>query len=65
MNPINKQWKRYLKAYEPCLSATSTATAPWHIVPAEDRPDGSMIEFTFFWKEAQRWEGRNYSVATK
>jgi glucoamylase len=28
----------------------------------EDCPDGSMIEFTFFWKEAQRSEGRNYSV---
>jgi glucoamylase len=25
-------------------------------------PDGSVIEFTFFWKEAQRWEGKNYSV---
>jgi glucoamylase len=25
--------------------------------------EGSVIEFTFFWKEAQRWEGRNYSVA--
>jgi len=22
-----------------------------------------VIEFTFFWKEAQRWEGRNYRVA--
>jgi glucoamylase len=29
----------------------------------EGCPDGSVIEFTFFWKEAQRWEGRNYSVA--
>jgi glucoamylase len=28
----------------------------------EDYPDGSVIEFTFFWKAAQRWEGRNYSV---
>ena len=26
-------------------------------------PDSSVIEFTLFWKEAQRWEGRNYSVA--
>ena len=26
-------------------------------------PDGAAIEFTFFWKEAQRWEGRNFSVA--
>ena len=22
----------------------------------------SVIEFTFFWKSTQRWEGRNYSV---
>jgi glucoamylase len=26
-------------------------------------PDGSVIEFTFFWKDGQRWEGKNYSVA--
>jgi len=24
---------------------------------------GACIEFTFFWKEAGSWEGRNYSVA--
>lgn len=32
-------------------------------LPTETCTGGSMIEFTFFWKEAQRWEGRNYSVA--
>ena len=32
-------------------------------LPTENCPDGSVIEFTFFWKEARRWEGRNYSVA--
>jgi len=32
-------------------------------LPTEGCPDGSVIEFTFFWKEAQRWEGRNYLVA--
>ncbi len=32
-------------------------------LPTEKCLDGSVIEFTFFWKEAQRWEGRNYSVA--
>ena len=32
-------------------------------LPTEACPDGSVIEFTFFWKEAQRWEGRNYSVS--
>ena len=32
-------------------------------LPTEGCPEGSVIQFTFFWKEAQRWEGRNYSVA--
>ena len=30
--------------------------------PTKTVPDGSVIEFTFFWKETQQWEGRNYSV---
>ena len=29
----------------------------------ENCPDGSVIEFTFFWKAAGNWEGTNYSVA--
>ena len=32
-------------------------------IPAKTAPAGSVIEFTFFWKEARHWEGRNYSVA--
>jgi hypothetical protein len=32
-------------------------------LPSENCPDGSVIEFTFFWKAAGRWEGTNYSVA--
>jgi glucoamylase len=31
-------------------------------LPTQDCPDGSVIEFTFFWREAQQWEGKNYSV---
>ena len=38
-----RQWKHYLKAYEACLSATSTATAPWHIVPADDKENARLI----------------------
>ena len=29
-------------------------------LPTENFPKGSVIKFTFFWKQAQRWEGRNY-----
>jgi glucoamylase len=32
-------------------------------LPTKDCPDGSMIMFTFFWQDAQRWEDKNYSVA--
>ena len=31
-------------------------------LPTKDCLEGSVIEFTFYWKEAQRWEGRNFSV---
>ena len=38
-----KYWKHYMQAYEDCLTATSTAHAPWHIVPADDKGDARLI----------------------
>jgi glucoamylase len=36
----------------------------WFVdLPVKNALPGSMIEFTFFWRNDQRWEGRNYSVA--
>jgi glucoamylase len=32
-------------------------------LPTEKCSGGAVIEFTFFWKQDQRWEDRNYSVA--
>jgi glucoamylase len=32
-------------------------------LPTKDCRDGCVIEFTFLWKDGQRWEGKNYSVA--
>jgi len=37
------QWKHYMKAYEACLSVTSTKTAPWHIIPADDKENARLI----------------------
>jgi glucoamylase len=31
-------------------------------LPTEGLPSGSVVEFTFYWKAAQRWEGRNWQV---
>ncbi|MBV9104880.1 MAG: glucoamylase [Verrucomicrobia bacterium] len=31
-------------------------------LPARNLPIGSVIEFTFFWIDDQRWEGRNWQI---
>ncbi|HEY4974994.1 MAG TPA: ADP-polyphosphate phosphotransferase [Steroidobacteraceae bacterium] len=36
-------WKQYMKAYEACLSATSTSEAPWYVVPADDKWNCRLI----------------------
>ena len=36
-------WKQYMKAYEKCLSATSTRDAPWYVVPADDKENARLI----------------------
>jgi PPK2 family polyphosphate:nucleotide phosphotransferase len=36
-------WKQYMKAYEKCLSATSSRDAPWYIVPADDKLNARLI----------------------
>jgi len=36
-------WKQYTKAYEACLGATSTRTAPWYVVPADDKQTAQLI----------------------
>jgi PPK2 family polyphosphate:nucleotide phosphotransferase len=36
-------WKQYVKAYEACLSATSTRHAPWYVVPADDKKNARLI----------------------
>ena len=36
----------------------------WFVdLPTEDCPVGSVIDFTFFWKEAQRWEAKHFLVS--
>ena len=38
-----KFWKDYMHAYEACLAATSTADAPWYVVPADDKEHARLI----------------------
>jgi PPK2 family polyphosphate:nucleotide phosphotransferase len=36
-------WSRYMRAYEECLSATSTPKAPWYAIPADDKRNARLI----------------------
>jgi hypothetical protein len=36
-------WKQRMLAYEDCLSATSIRTAPWYVVPADDKENARLI----------------------
>ena len=36
-------WDDYMQAYETCFQQTSTAIAPWHIVPADDKENTRLI----------------------
>ncbi|WP_206239251.1 ADP-polyphosphate phosphotransferase [Novosphingobium terrae] len=38
-----KFWKDYRKAYEAAISATSSADAPWYVVPADDKENARLI----------------------
>ena len=38
-----KSWRRYMKAYEACLGATSTDGSPWYVVPADDKKNARLI----------------------
>ena len=32
-----------MRAYEECLSATSTRHAPWYVVPADDKKNARLV----------------------
>jgi PPK2 family polyphosphate:nucleotide phosphotransferase len=36
-------WSDYTRAYEKCLSATSTTEAPWYVVPADNKHNARLI----------------------
>ncbi len=38
-----KYWDEYMKAYEACMSATSTRHSPWYVVPADDKRNTWLI----------------------
>ncbi|MCF6349598.1 MAG: polyphosphate kinase 2 family protein [Flavobacteriaceae bacterium] len=38
-----KLWSKYMVCYEDLLNRTSTKNAPWHIIPADDKPTARLL----------------------
>lgn len=38
-----KSWSLYMQAYQECLKSTSSAAAPWYVVPADDKKNARLI----------------------
>jgi PPK2 family polyphosphate:nucleotide phosphotransferase len=36
-------WDDYMNAYADCIEATSTRTAPWYVIPADDKKNARLI----------------------
>jgi PPK2 family polyphosphate:nucleotide phosphotransferase len=36
-------WDHYMSAYEDCLASTATKSAPWYVVPADDKYNARLI----------------------
>ncbi len=36
-------WPKFMRVYEDCLSKTSTAHAPWYVIPADDKKNARLL----------------------
>ena len=44
-------WDKYMKAYEECISNTSTKWAPWYVIPADDKPLARLAIAFVIWRK--------------
>lgn len=59
-----KSWKRYMDAYEACLSSTSTNSSPWYIIPADNKKNSRLIILKVIIETLQELE-MSYPLASK
>ena len=49
-----EHWDEYMDYYEEAINKTSTATAPWYVVPADDKEMARYIVAKIIWEEMQK-----------
>ena len=49
-----ERWDDYMKFYEEAINKTSTETAPWFVIPADDKKLSRYIVAKIIWEELQK-----------
>ena len=49
-----EHWDEYMDYYEEAINKTSTATAPWYVVPADDKEMARYIVAKIIWEEMEK-----------
>ena len=49
-----ERWDDYMNYYEKAINNTSTSTAPWYVVPADDKEMARYIVAKIIWEEMQK-----------
>ncbi len=50
-----EHWDEYMHYYEEAINKTSTAIAPWYIIPADDKEMARYIVAKIIWSEMQKY----------
>lgn len=50
-----EHWDDYMKYYEEAINKTSTAKAPWYVIPADDKDMCRYIIAEIIWNEMQKY----------
>lgn len=48
-------WDTYMNCYEEAINKTTTETAPWYVVPADDKEMSRYIVAKIIWEELQKY----------
>ena len=49
-----EHWDEYMDYYEKAINNTSTASAPWYVIPADDKEMARYIVGKIIWEEMQK-----------
>lgn len=60
-----ERWEDYMKYYEEILNRTSNETAPWFVIPADDKEMARYLVAKIMWEELQKFPVKEPELTEK